>query len=691
MFLTQLQLRNWRAYRNATFSFLPPDRSGRRNVILIGAQNGYGKTSFLIALYLGLFGREAMSLIEGFTDSLVSDDKLVSYQRLIEGILHRPAKNQEDPHCSVVLTFLVDGAPITITRRWNFKSGGRVRDLNHADGEEVLIESNGRKKAIASWKEANNRIEELLFPCNVMSCLFFDGEQAQKRVEAAGGRALFDAVKTLYGTGLLEQLSESLRTYINNERAALVRSVGDVDVDDLERKRQELDMRRDQLVSLQRELTAARTKRSEAEGRRSAVEHELYALVGDKASDIQQYSDAMVALQNEENQLRQSLVGQIADAALPLAVSRTQRRLMESLEAETIRERWLVLKDEASKKAELIVDDVLPKGRRIDVDPPLTEGQAAKLRVDLEKALERLWTPPPDGCAGESLFPFLPQNDRASVMALLMRMPSDITTKLSATALDLQSVSVRLSETRARFERTRDIQPQLARLKADLQTALDEQRALSAEVTGLEHRERADQQQVTDLRAAIGQMESRTKASNPIQAKLEVAQRLRTLSDDAKDKLVPLCKEALEARCTLHFRAMISGEYGKFKARFEAQNEPWLEGPNQQQVLVSSMSGAQKRAFGLAFTLAVADVAGTEAPIVIDTPVGNMDSEYRGRVLKYVADAAPGQVIFLSHDEEIYGPYVEGLKAKILQKDLVRFEQVEDGAGVSTVIAGQYF
>src|ERR1019366_9139152 len=94
VFLTQLQLRNWRAYRNATFSFLPPDRSGRRNVILIGAQNGYGKTSFLIALYLGLFGREAMSLIEGFTDSLVSDDKLVSYQRLIEGILHRPAKNQ---------------------------------------------------------------------------------------------------------------------------------------------------------------------------------------------------------------------------------------------------------------------------------------------------------------------------------------------------------------------------------------------------------------------------------------------------------------------------------------------------------------------------------------------------------------------------------------------------------------------
>lgn len=580
MFLTQLQLRNWRAYRNCTFSFLPPDRSMRRNVILIGAQNGYGKTSFLIALYLGLFGREAMSLIEGFTDSLIGDDRLISYQKLIEGILHRPAREQEDPHCSVVLTFLVDDEPVTITRRWNFRSGGKVRDLNHADGEEVLIEANGRKRAIASWKEANSRIEELLFPCNVMSCLFFDGEQAQKRVEAAGGRALFDAVKTLYGTGLLEQLSESLRTYINNERAALARNIGDVDVDDLERKRQELDMRRDQLTSLQAELTAARARRGEAEARRSAIEHELYSLVGDKASDIQEYSDAMIALQNEENQLRQSLVSQIAGMALPLAVAKRHRFLLGALEAESIRERWLVLKDEASRKAEMIVDDVLPKGRGIDaVQPPLTDEQSDVLRAVLEKALERLWTPPPDGCAAEALFPFLPQTDRSSVISLLSRMPSDIASKLSSTALALQSVSVRLSETRARFERTRDIQPQLTRLKADLQSALDEHRSLTAEVSGLEHRERADQQAITDIRAAIGQMESRTKAGNPIQAKLEVAQRLRTLSDDAKDKLVPLCKEALEARCTRHFRSMVSGEYARFNAKFEAQSEPWLEGP----------------------------------------------------------------------------------------------------------------
>ncbi len=175
MFLTQLQLRNWRSYRNSSFNLPPPDRSGKRNVILIGAQNGVGKTSFLMALYLGMFGREAMSLIEGFRGKAAAEEKFFSYQRLIESILHRPARDVDEPHCSVTLTFEVDESPITIVRRWQFRKGGKVRDLDSNDGEEVLVESGGRKKLYTSWQDGNKRIEELLFASNVLPCLFFFG------------------------------------------------------------------------------------------------------------------------------------------------------------------------------------------------------------------------------------------------------------------------------------------------------------------------------------------------------------------------------------------------------------------------------------------------------------------------------------------------------------------------------------
>jgi DNA sulfur modification protein DndD len=691
MFLKQLQLRNWRSYRHVTFNTPLPDRAGKRNVILVGAQNGVGKTSFLMALYLGMFGREAMSLIEGFRSKGAVEDRNLSYQRLMESVLHRPAREQEEPHCSVSLTFEVDDTLLTITRRWQFKKGGRVRDLDSNDGEEVLIETAGRKKLYTTWQEANKRIEELLFPCNVMPCLFFDGEQAQARVEAAGGRALFDAVKALYGTGLLDQLSDSLRSFINNEKSRLQRDLGAVRIDELEEKRQQLDSQRDQLKDVQDKLAEQRRLRASAEENREQLEKNLYAMVGDKAADIEEYSATIAALQADEARLQQELVGGVAKLALPLALSKHARPLVSALEAERVRTKWLLLKDQAAEKASTIVESVIPERGDAKVTPPLLPSQSVQLRASLEKALESLWSPPPEGCASAFRFPFLADTDRASVITAVQKVSYSAAGGLAETALELHGVVTHLDETKQRFERTRDIQPQLQKLRAELQSALDRHREYSSAVTGFEHQERGLQQAINDLRGAIGQMEARREAGSPIQEKVEVAQRVRALVDDAKESLIPLCRDALEARCTAHFVAMISGEYSRFKTRFEPDSEPWLEGPKGQQVLVSSLSGAQKRAFGLAFTIAVAEVAQCEAPIVIDTPVGNMDSAYRARVLQYVSEAAPGQVIFLSHDEEIDADYAKAIENRVRKKFLVDFEPVEDGSGVSSVIEDRYF
>jgi DNA sulfur modification protein DndD len=90
MQLNEVHLRNWRSYRNSTFRF--PTRTGRKNVILVGAQNGTGKTSLLIALYLALFGREAMHLIEGVRISGAEDEKSRTYKSFGEDCSSAHAK-----------------------------------------------------------------------------------------------------------------------------------------------------------------------------------------------------------------------------------------------------------------------------------------------------------------------------------------------------------------------------------------------------------------------------------------------------------------------------------------------------------------------------------------------------------------------------------------------------------------------
>ena len=190
MHLSEVALKNWLSYRSATFRFPAP--SARKKVILVGAMNGTGKTSLLAALYLGLFGREAMYYVEGVRLSDNEEEKQRSYRQLIERILHRCSLPDSDPQVSVQLVFDIgEDDPLTVTRIWHFLPRGRLRDINTSEGEEVIIQHQNRPRRYASWQEANNRIEELPFPSHILPCFFFDGEQAQKARRRRRKRSAF--------------------------------------------------------------------------------------------------------------------------------------------------------------------------------------------------------------------------------------------------------------------------------------------------------------------------------------------------------------------------------------------------------------------------------------------------------------------------------------------------------------------
>lgn len=46
MYLATVNLVNWRSYRDARFRFKAPTR--KKPLVLVGAMNGHGKTSFLL-------------------------------------------------------------------------------------------------------------------------------------------------------------------------------------------------------------------------------------------------------------------------------------------------------------------------------------------------------------------------------------------------------------------------------------------------------------------------------------------------------------------------------------------------------------------------------------------------------------------------------------------------------------------
>src|SRR5207253_4628783 len=91
MFLRSIKIRDWKAYASATFEFPVPTKN--KNVVLIGAKNGFGKTSLLEALILGLYGRDGMPVLaRAVADS--NGDAERSYDDFLARALHGQALAQ---------------------------------------------------------------------------------------------------------------------------------------------------------------------------------------------------------------------------------------------------------------------------------------------------------------------------------------------------------------------------------------------------------------------------------------------------------------------------------------------------------------------------------------------------------------------------------------------------------------------
>jgi DNA sulfur modification protein DndD len=218
MYLSKLHLSNWRSYSDAEFEFKRP--TDRKPVVLVGAMNGHGKTSFLISLYLGIFGKFGLRHCDGFR--AIAEDDINSYRKAIAKF----RRNNADPdEPSVVdLTFTPtlndrDEKEIRIIRRWFFTGANQPRQGESF--EELEIHVGDRVIRRTDPVLAHERLERELFPAHVAPAFFFDGEQAQALIEGAGEEGIRKAVNTMFGATVLSEVEDTLKGYLTRAHSAM--------------------------------------------------------------------------------------------------------------------------------------------------------------------------------------------------------------------------------------------------------------------------------------------------------------------------------------------------------------------------------------------------------------------------------------------------------------------------------------
>ncbi len=102
-------------------------------------------------------------------------------------------------------------------------------------------------------------------------------------------------------------------------------------------------------------------------------------------------------------------------------------------------------------------------------------------------------------------------------------------------------------------------------------------------------------------------------------------------------------------------------------------------------------SAGENQIFATALIAGLAKTSGFHFPMVVDTPLGRLDSLHRQHILDFWLSDPSRQIILLSQDKEIDEEVFSSLRDKVSKYYLLKHKQLGDGIGVTFAFEDKYF
>jgi len=687
MHISQITLRDWKAYTTANFDF-PAPASGK-NIILIGAPNGYGKTSLFEAIVLGMFGRDGLPLIARSPFSGTDKERLAtSYKNFLEKALHRGATAAGRTSCSVKLIFTDENdEPLEIQRIWHFSDSGVYR----AQDEEIYIYEGTIRKAVGPGAlQGNDRadwfreyIAENLLPFTLAHFFMFDGEHVSVLAERSMSDQVRHGIEGMLGMPVLKRLAKDLRAYAEVRRKDSP-NVSDKTIEKLELERHQLNFECDQKTN----------RLSEIEPYRAALKEEQEHLIRELASfgsgsqallqeQFEQIKNQERAIEDGNAQLEDLMM---KDLALALSGLGLRKSIKQRLLSEGVRERWESGKNQGDSNLERFLASV-DTGME-EIDPSLSDGQREGVLDSARTAWEKLWYPPPDNCADEYLHPYLNELERSKVIDRLDELDAlgapaivELLSTIAANEELLKRLQDEVTRTEAVAPHVDKKRERLTQVNGELQQYDQEIGALKREIASLET-------QINQKNAELTKLSGQLDQAAPSARRAARANKVALMVDEIVAKAVPSQIDAIAAAMTKAHRAMAHKKDLVERIAIDENCDVKLLNIDGMDLRGYDLSAGEKQIFTQALFSAVSSVSGRGFPMVVDTPLGRLDIEHRKGVLNHLVQREH-QVILLSTNTEVVGEYLREIAPHVQKKYSVHFERVGD-IGQSTVRPGYF-
>jgi DNA sulfur modification protein DndD len=653
MILGNLTLENFSVYGKAQSINLAP-KDSEHPIVLVGGLNGAGKTSLLTAVRVALFGKRIVQL----------DSSLSAYSKLLRGLMHDQQKGETSVELSFDTYLHGNKDTYTIRRSWRLDSLGKI-------SEKFVAVKNGKKDKVISstWEE----FIDAFIPVSIANLFFFDGEVVAEMANSEGTRTLLrTGIESLLGINLLTRLQDDLADLIFKKTKAQKDSEFKVDLEaattSLNSVKRDIKQQETDKATLVAQLESLNDKLVEAEGRLKENGADLFL----HRKEI----EASLASANEEIGKRSSELVELAAGALPLALvsdllSDLHQQDAIEIEAKRATAVLSILEERDIAAIELIAKDAPEAAKKLDdlfVNDREQRAALAKTEAYLNLSVEA----------------------------------RDTLASISQQILYEKGVAASLTESYQDQIERRDIaERQLSMVPPEevVVEGIKERDDIRVAINSTRHLISLADRKFDELQ---GSLRFRTTERNRVLKRIAnedaegaIENRVVQYAEIARERVGRFSGAVLD-RSLSHLEGLILESLGLLfrkegfvhsvgieKDTFELR----LFTDKGEQISLERLSAGERQLVIIAILWGLGRASGRPLPIIVDTPLGRLDSIHREHLADYYFPNVSHQTILLSTDTEITGKTEASLKEFIGGRYVLK----HDAKKHQTQIAQGYF
>jgi DNA sulfur modification protein DndD len=663
MIFTELSLTNVGLYRGKqTFDLTPqvnPEDNTYRPIILFGGKNGSGKTTLLEMIKLCLYGREILGL-------RVEKN---AYQKYLTELIHRqPGQEITAQQARVTLKFQHSHAGVIdyyeVERNWR---------LHPSDGgiqESFLVQRNKeflRDVDIDIWQAF---IKDLV-PSGVSQLFFFDGEKIQELADdETGSTALAEAIKATFGINLVGYLINDIENFVRKEEEKILSTEL---VEERDRLEKQISEKQDTVTSLSEKQRELEVSLIDLRKRLAKTREDFEREGGLFAEKRKEAEGKLGEIRGKLAQVEKNLKDEFPQGLMPFAtIPRLCLELKEQLLLEEAYLKWQASAVQLEQYVSGLIQNISTPEFLSDTGSTVTRKIISRLQNDLESLKET-----PAQFTNLRIIHELSEGDRRRLLDLVDRALSEVPGEIQAAFTEYEQLLDELGrlETITRLAPNEDVLLPLVQKQARL---LSQEEQLQNEKTRITSELKVVLRDMDTLERKRAHLNEQIRKLQSGAERTILALKAQEVLEEFHTQLLENRIQDLETTLVRYFNQLSRKRNLVWNAKIDrATFSVTLYTRDSQLIPKNSLSAGEKQIYAIALLWALRDISNRPLPVIIDTPLGRLDSDHRQQIVENYFPFASHQVILLSTDTEIDQTYFAALEPAISHCYHLRYDQTE--------------